>query len=94
MVKNRKERTREEYARGLYGYHDPTAEIGGAAPTVSALTARLWLAAVGMVLCIAAAVLAFWLNVAWVGVLLIVLAVTALIDLCWVAYRKRRGEPG
>lgn len=87
-------RDRDEYERGLYGYHDPTAEIGGAAPTVSALTARLWLAGFGAVFCVAAAVFAFRLGVVWAGVLLIVLAVTAVIDFCWVAHRKHRGEPG
>jgi hypothetical protein len=91
---DRNKHSREEYERGLYGYHDPTAEIGGAAPTVSALTPRLWLAAFGTVFCVAAAVFAFRLGVVWAGVLLIVLAVTAVIDLCWVAYRKHRGEPG
>ncbi|AHH97960.1 hypothetical protein GCM10010174_28930 [Kutzneria viridogrisea] len=86
--------TRAEYERGLYGYHDPTAELGGAAPTVSALTPRIWLASIGMVLCVAAAVFALWLGVVWAGVLLVVLAATALVDLCWVVHRKRRGEPG
>ena len=89
-----RKRGRQEYQQGLYGYHDPTAGLGGAAPTVSALTARLWLAGVGIVLCVGAAIVAFILQVAWVGILLLILAATAVVDFVWVAYRKHRGEPG
>jgi hypothetical protein len=50
----------ERYRKGLPGYHDPTAGIGGAAPALSALTLRLWLAVVGIFTCTA---LAIWLYV-------------------------------
>jgi Family of unknown function (DUF6343) len=88
------ERSREDYERGLYDYHDPTAGIGGAAPTRSALTLRLVLAAFGLVFCTGAAVFAFVAGLTWLGVVLAVLAAIALVDLAWVAHRKRRGEPG
>jgi len=90
----RRKRTRAEYERGLYGYHDPTAGVGGASPTLSALTARLWLAGFGLVVCAAGAWLAFRVGITWFGVVLVIMAVVAAVDLAWVAYRKRRGEPG
>jgi hypothetical protein len=85
----------KRYRRGLPGYHDPTAGIGGAAPASSALTLRLYLAIFGLVTC---AALAIWLYVidAPTGfvVVLVVLAATAVIDIAAVVRRKRRGEPG
>jgi hypothetical protein len=90
----RGQRRREDYEHGLPGYHDPTAGIGGAAPARSALTLRLWLAAFGLLFCAVAAVFAARSGVAWLAVALGVLAVVAAVDLVWVAYRKRRGEPG
>lgn len=87
-------RKREDYERGLYGYHDPTAGVGGASPTLSALTARLWLAAFGLVFCAVGAWLMFRAGIGWLGVVFVVLAVVAAVDLGWVAHRKRRGEPG
>jgi membrane protein implicated in regulation of membrane protease activity len=86
--------TRADYERGLYGYHDPTAGVGGASPALSALTLRLWLAGFGLVFCAVGAWLMFRIGVAWLGVVFAVLAVTAAIDLAWVAHRKGRGEPG
>lgn len=94
MAQRRARRTRADYERGLYGYHDPTAEIGGTSPTRSALTLRLFLASFGLLFCAVAAVLAFVAGVSWLGVVLVVLAVSAAVDLGWVAHRKRRGEPG
>lgn len=94
MARQRRRLTREDYERGLYDYHDPTAGFGGAAPTRSALTLRLVLAAFGLVFCTGAAVFAFRAGLGWLGVALAVLAVTAAVDLAWVAHRKRRGEPG
>jgi hypothetical protein len=83
------------YQRGLPGYHDPTAGIGGAAAATSALTLRLWLAVFGVVSCTASAV---WLYVidAPIGyvVVLLVLAAVAVIDIPVILRRKRRGEPG
>jgi Flp pilus assembly protein TadB len=86
---------RERFRKGLPGYHDPTAGIGGAAPAVSALTLRLCLAVFGLVICTA---LAIWLYVVnapmLVVVVLVVLAAAAVIDLAVILRRKRRGEPG
>jgi hypothetical protein len=86
---------RRRYRKGLPGYHDPTAGIGGAAPASSALTLRLYLALVGLVTCTA---LAIWLYVIDVPrgfvVVLVVLAATSILDIVVVVRRKRRGEPG
>jgi len=83
------------YRRGLPGYHDPTAGIGGAAPAISALTLRLWLAAFGLVTCTAFAIWAYLINapIGFVAVLL-ALAAVAVIDIAIILRRKRRGEPG
>lgn len=86
---------KRRYQRGLPGYHDPTAGIGGAAPALSALTLRLWLAVFGLVICTASGI---WLYVfdGPVGfvVVLLALAVVAAIDIAVILRRKRRGEPG
>ena len=87
-------RTRAEYERGLPNYHDPTAGYGGAAPTYSALTLRLILAALAVVLCVGAAVLFATVEMWWATVLLALVAVGCVIDFAWVLHRKRRGEPG
>jgi hypothetical protein len=83
------------YHKGLPGYHDPTAGIGGAAPATSALTLRLWLAVFGLVIC---TVFGIWLYLikAPIGfvVVLLALAAVAVIDLAVIVRRKRRGEPG
>jgi Family of unknown function (DUF6343) len=83
------------YDKGLPGYHDPTAGIGGAAPATSALTLRLWLAVFGFVICTG---LGIWLYLikAPIGfvVVLLALAAVAVIDLAVIVRRKRRGEPG
>jgi Family of unknown function (DUF6343) len=83
------------YDKGLPGYHDPTAGIGGAAPATSALTLRLWLAVFGLVIC---TVFGIWLYLikAPIGfvVVLLALAAVAVIDLAVIVRRKRRGEPG
>jgi hypothetical protein len=87
-------RSREDYERGLPGYHDPTSGYGGAAPAYSALTLRIWLAALSVVLCVGAAIL-FARHGIWpVAILLAVVAGGCAVDLGWVVYRKRRGEPG
>lgn len=90
----RPRRTREDYERGLPGYHDPTAGFGGAAPARSALTLRAVLAAFGLVFCAVAATLMIRLGFTVGGVVLAVLGAVALVDLGWVIHRKRRGEPG
>ncbi|SFO97267.1 hypothetical protein SAMN05421810_101562 [Amycolatopsis arida] len=93
MAEDRK-RSREEYERGLPDYHDPTGRFGGAAPMYSALSLRIVLAALTVVLAIAGAVVAGMLGATWAVVVLVVLAVASAIDLGWVIHRKRRGEPG
>jgi Family of unknown function (DUF6343) len=90
----RLKRTREEYERGLPGYHDPTAAFGGAALARSALTLRAVLAAFGLVFCAVATVLMIRAGLAALGVVFALLAGVALVDLGWVIHRKRRGEPG
>lgn len=86
-------RSRADYHRGLPGYHDPTAGFGGSSPASSALTLRAWLAGFGLVICTVGAVLTAG-RAPVLAVLLGVLAAVALVDLVWVLYRKRRGEPG
>jgi hypothetical protein len=83
------------YHKGLPGYHDPTAGIGGAAPATSALTLRLWLALFGLVICTAFGIWLYLIKgpIGFVVVLL-ALAVVAVIDLAVIVRRKRRGEPG
>jgi len=87
-------RRREDYERGLPGYHDPTAGFGGSTPARSALTLRLWLAGFGLVFSAVAAVLAARADLTALAVGMVVLVVACLVDLAWVAYRKHRGEPG
>lgn len=94
MADERPRRTREEYERGLPGYHDPTSGLGGTTPGQSALTLRAVLAGFGLVVCAVGAVLAQRAGLTWFAVVLAVVAVIALVDLGWVLYRKRRGEPG
>jgi hypothetical protein len=83
------------YRRGLPGYHDLTARIGGAAPATSALTLRLWLAVFGLVVCTAFAIWLYVIN-APIGfvVVLLAMAAVAVIDIAVILRRKRRGEPG
>lgn len=90
----RRRRTREEYERGLPDYHDPTAGFGGAAPAQSALTLRAWLAGFGLVACVVAVVVFVQVGATPFAIALAVAALIALVDLGWVLYRKRRGEPG
>ena len=86
---------KERYRRGLPGYHDPTAGIGGAPPAISALRLRLYLAVFGLVSCTGFAI---WLYVVNAPVVLVItllsLAAVAAIDIAVIARRKRRGEPG
>jgi hypothetical protein len=93
MTRGRR-RSRSEYERGLEDYHDPTAGVGGAPPSRSALTLRAVLAAFGLVFCAVAAWLSFGAGFVPGGWMLAVLAGVALLDLAVVLNRKRRGEPG
>jgi hypothetical protein len=92
--RDKKSPRNERYRRGLPGYHDPTAGIGGAPPAYSALTLRLCLA-FGLLACTA---LAIWLYVIDVPigfvVALVLLAAAGAIDIVAILRRKRRGEPG
>ncbi|SFA92814.1 hypothetical protein SAMN05216266_102254 [Amycolatopsis marina] len=87
-------RTRAEYAQGLPDYHDPTGGFGGAAPAYSALTLRIVLASIGLLLALAAGVYFATQGVTWAVIALGVFALASAIDLGWVIHRKRRGEPG
>jgi hypothetical protein len=71
-------------------YHDPTAGIGGAPPAASALTLRIWLAAGGLIACLAGIVVTVVVAgpVALI-VLLAVVAATALADLAVITHRRR-----
>jgi hypothetical protein len=89
-----RQRTHEDYARGLPDYHDPTGGYGGAAPAYSALTLRIVLASVAVVLAVAGAVVFALFGALWGTVILGVVAIGSAIDLGWVVHRKRRGEPG
>jgi Flp pilus assembly protein TadB len=91
---DRPRRTREDYERGLPDYHDPTAGFGGAPPAYSALTLRAVLAAFGLVACLVGVVLFVAVGLTWAVVAFAVVAVVCAVDLGWVLYRKRRGEPG
>jgi hypothetical protein len=89
-----RQRTRADYERGLPGYHDPTAGIGGSTPGRSALTLRAVLATFGLVFCVVGAVLAARAGLPWFAITLAGVGVVALVDLGWILYRKHRGEPG
>lgn len=96
--RSRQPRTRADYERGLPDHHDPTAGFGGAPPARSALTLRALLATFGLVFCAGAAWFSFTAGLGaygtGLGVVLVLLAVVALVDLLWILHRKRRGEPG
>jgi hypothetical protein len=95
MTEPRPERSREDYARGLPGHHDPTAGLGGAAPAQSALTLRLVLATFGLVVSLVGALV--WLRTdapRWPAAVLFLLAVVAAVDIVVILRRKARGEPG
>ena len=83
------------YDSGRPGYHDPTAGIGGAAPAISALTLRLWLAVFGLVVCTAFAVWLYVIDAPYGFVLVLAaMAMVAVVDIVVILRRKRRGEPG
>ena len=85
----------DRHGRGRPGYHDPTAGVGGAAPSLSALTLRLFLAVFGLIICTAFGIWLYLINAQTVfTVLLLVLAAVGVIDIAVIVRRKRRGEPG
>jgi len=89
-------RDRADYERGLPGYHDPLAGYGGAPYARSALTLRLVLAGFGFAFSLVVGILVLvWLpEAAWLGWVLLGVALLAAVNIAWVAHRKRRGEPG
>lgn len=63
----------------------------------SALNLRLTLAGFGVVIMVVFAVLAFWVGIAWLGVVCAILAVVAVVDLVVIQRRRaarHREEPG
>ncbi len=87
--------SKKRYRKGLPGYHDPTAGVGGAAPAISALTLRLVLAVFGLVVCTAFAVWLYLIDAPIMFVVvLLALAAVAVIDIVIIVRRKQRGEPG
>jgi membrane protein implicated in regulation of membrane protease activity len=95
MTEPGKPRSREDYERGLPGYHDPTAGFAGAAPAQSALTLRLVLAVFGLLVCVAGGILFLAAGLpTWTAVVLFVFGAIALVDLVVIVRRKARGEPG
>lgn len=93
--RQRRKLTREEYAKGLPDYHDPTARLSGMPPMYSALTMRLWVSSFGIVFCVVVGLL--WLRVEgmlWLSIALFAIAAGLLVNFGWVLHRKRRGEPG
>lgn len=86
-------RGREELARE--DYHDPFAGFAGAPPARSALTLRLVLAGIGLVICSLGAVACIIIaDVPVFAGILAFLAAVAVADIVVVARRKLRGEPG
>ena len=85
---------RARFARGLPDYHDPTAGIGGSAPAYSALSVRLVLAIVTLVLAAGVAVLGLTIDVPWLYWSMLALIALVLVDIVVIVRRKRRGEPG
>lgn len=81
--------------KGRAGYHDPFAGIGGAAPARSALTLRIVLASLGLVVC-AAGTVVLWVADAPPALPAIAafFALVGLVDLVVVVRRKLNGEPG
>lgn len=95
MSEPREPRSREDYARGLPDYHDPTAGFAGARPAQSALTLRLILALFGLVVCLAGGL--GWLATdlpVWPAIVLFFFAAVAVVDIVVIVRRKARGEPG
>jgi fatty acid desaturase len=84
-----------EQRRDYADYRDPLAGFGGAPPAYSALTLRLVLAAFGLLVCTAGAVLfAVVAGPVFLVVVLVVLAAIAAVDIVVMVHRQRRGEPG
>lgn len=75
----------------------PRRARGTVGHAYSALNLRLVLATFGLVTMVIFAVLAFWVGVAWLGVLCAIFALVAVVDLVVIQRRRaarRREEPG
>ncbi|RLP88917.1 MULTISPECIES: DUF6343 family protein [unclassified Micromonospora] len=75
----------------------PRRARGTVGHAYSALNLRLALAGFGLVIMVLFAVLAFWADLAWLGVLCAIFAVVAVVDLVVIQRRRaarRREEPG
>jgi hypothetical protein len=76
-------------------YHDLTAGIGGAPPARSALTARLILAAAGLLFCTTAAILFAIYQLPAIPIAIVAAGAFAyLIDIVVATRRKLSGEHG
>ena len=92
---SRRNRTRRDTSAGLPDHHNPLRGVGGAAPALSALRLRLVLAGVGGVFAIVGAIAVGSVGAPWWIVLILVLvAVSAVVDIAVIMRRLRRGEPG
>jgi hypothetical protein len=78
-------------SRGRRDEPPPTPSLPGLR---SALVGRTYLAVFGLLVSAGLAVAAFVDGLVWLGVVLVVLAVVAAIDLVVVVRRRRRGDPG
>lgn len=90
MAGSGSDRPRRSGSEPRLDYHDPTAGIDGAPPAASALTLRVWLAALALVSCVVGAIVTVVVGgpVALVVVLGVV-AVTAVADLLVISRRLR-----
>jgi hypothetical protein len=81
--------------RGREDFHDPAARFAGAPPARSALTLRLILAGIAVLVGVAAAIVVAVTGGSAVALgLLAAFAAVSAADLAVVALRKARGEPG
>ncbi|NLG23113.1 MAG: ABC transporter ATP-binding protein [Actinomycetales bacterium] len=86
---------RDVHPQGRPDYHDPTGGFGGAPPAHSALTLRLVLAILGLVICVGGIIWTLAVDgPLWLVIALAVLLVVTVIDIAVITARKRRGEPG
>ncbi len=80
---------------GREDFHDPAAGFAGAPPARSALTLRLILASIAVLIGVAAAIAVGVTGGSAVAIgLLSAFAAVSAADLAVVALRKARGEPG
>lgn len=86
---------RDVHPRGRPDHHDPTGGFGGAPPAHSALTLRLVLAVLGLIICVGGIIWTLAVDgPLWFTIALAALLVVTVIDIVVIVSRKRRGEPG